>query len=119
MKYLNDKIEVLSNLNWSTVMKILLALYFHGPQKKSQIAMKAGVSYDRGMRYLKFLQEEPGWVEFELTTDLKKIKLAKLSSEGYCFCKARILNSKMLKEKIIKKEKINSKEIKKKQIVYV
>lgn len=114
MKYLNNQVEVLSNPNWITIMKILLALYFNSPQKKSQITMKVGISYDRGMCYLKFLREEIGWVEFELSSDLKKIKLVKLSSEGYSFCKRRILNSKMLKEKTS-----SNKIMHKNQIVYV
>jgi len=84
-------VNLLQNINWGVVERILLALYHHGPLKKTQITSKSGLNYSSCMNYLKWLNTKLGFVEFEISSDMKQIKSVKLSSEGISFCKNKIL----------------------------
>lgn len=90
----NHDIKEIDTINWSVVERILLAFYEHGSLKKSQITSKSGLKYTSCMCYLKWLHTKMGFIDFELSADLKQIKLIQLSSEGVLFCKKRILVNK-------------------------
>jgi hypothetical protein len=93
---INSNIKEIDAIKWSVVERILLAFYENGSLKKSHITSKSGLKYTNCMRYLKLLYTNMGFVEFELSVDLKQIKSIRLSSEGILFCKKRILANKNL-----------------------
>ncbi|KEQ56879.1 hypothetical protein SCCGRSA3_02010 [Marine Group I thaumarchaeote SCGC RSA3] len=88
--------EELDNVSWHVVERILLAFYEHGSLKKTQITAKSGLKYNSCMRYLNWLNTKMGFVEFELSSDHKQISSIRLSSEGFAFCKKRILENENL-----------------------
>lgn len=104
----NSEYEM-QNFNWQVVERLLIILHESGPLKKSQITMKSGLNYNSCMRYLKWLYNKMGFIQFEIGSDLKQIKSIRLTSEGILFCKNRILASKILekeRQSIKKNEKL-------------
>lgn len=93
---INPKIKEMDMISWQVVERLLLTFYEYGSLKKSHITSRSGLKYTSCMRYLKWLHTKMGFVEFELSVDLKQIKSIRLSSEGILFCKKRILANKNL-----------------------
>ena len=93
---INPEIQEIDMISWQVVERLLLVFYEHGSLKKSHISSRSGLKYTSCMRYLKWLHIKMGFVEFELSVDLKQIKSIRLSSEGILFCKKRILANKNL-----------------------
>ena len=86
----------IDNVSWRVVERIMLAFYEYGSLKKTQITSKSGLNYNSCMRYLKWLHTKMGFIEFELSPDHKQIHTIRLSSDGFSFCKKRILENEDL-----------------------
>ena len=95
-KHKTESEEELDNVSWHVVERIMLAFYEYGSLKKTQITSKSGLNYNGCMRYLKWLHTKMGFIEFELSSDHKQINSIRLSSEGFSFCKKRILENENL-----------------------
>ena len=93
---INSNVKEMGVVNWPVVERILLAFYEHGSLKKSQITSRSGLKYTSCIRYLEWLHTKMGFLDFELSVDLKQIKSIRLSSEGIFFCKKRILANENL-----------------------
>ena len=92
----NSNIKEMDVVNWHVVERILVAFYENGTLKKSQITSRSGLKYTSCMRYLEWLHTKMGFLDFELSSDLKQIKSIRLSTDGILFCKKRILANQNL-----------------------
>lgn len=88
---INPEIKEMDMISWQVVERLLLTFYEYGSLKKSHITSRSGLKYTSCMRYLEWLHAKMGFIDFELSTDLKQIQSIRLSSDGILFCKKRIL----------------------------
>jgi len=86
----SNNIKEIDIIRWQVVERILIAFYEYGSLKKSQVTLKSGLKYNNCMRYLKWLNEKMGFLEFQFTGDNKQIKSIHLTPQGISFCKNKI-----------------------------
>jgi len=69
----------LTRINWKIVRRLVTFLYYNGRMKKTNIAMRCAMSYDRFIRYLNWMRSID-LVKKELDGD--RVELISLSGKG-------------------------------------
>ena len=92
MSRLETSKNELTRINWKIVRRLVTFLYYNGRMKKTNIAMRCAMSYDRFIRYLNWMKSID-LIKKEL--EGSRVELVSLSEKGMKLYKDNLRHDKI------------------------